>query len=52
VSLTPYYAAPSLDSFIADADNSLDWLLTRNTDDDGPLSFRTLAPVTLGGVAP
>ncbi len=40
MSLTQYYAAPSLDGFIADADNSLDWLLTRTTDEDGPLSFR------------
>jgi dihydrofolate reductase len=40
VSLTQYYAAPSLDGFLADADNSLDWLLTRETDADGPLSFR------------
>ena len=40
MSLAQYYAAPSPDGFIADANNSLDWLLTRKTDDDGPLSFR------------
>ena len=40
MSLTQCYAAPSLDGFIADADNSLDWILTRKTDDDGSLSFR------------
>ena len=39
MSLTQYYTATSLDGFIADPDNSLDWLFTRQRDDDGPLNY-------------
>jgi dihydrofolate reductase len=39
VSLTQYYTASTLDGFIADADNSLSWLFTRNREDDGPLNY-------------
>ena len=39
MSLTQYYTATTLDGFIADPDNSLDWLLTRKREDNGPLSY-------------
>jgi dihydrofolate reductase len=39
MSLTQYYTATTLDGFIADPDNSLDWLFTRKHDDDGPLNY-------------
>jgi len=39
VSRTQYYAATTLDGFIADPDDSLDWLFTRNQDRDGPLNY-------------
>ena len=39
MSLTQYYTATSLDGFIADPDNSLDWLFTRAREDDGPLNY-------------
>jgi dihydrofolate reductase len=39
LSLTQYYTATTLDGFIADPDNSLEWLFTRARDEDGPLSY-------------
>ena len=37
--LTQYYTATSLDGFIADPDNSLGWLFTREQDREGPLNY-------------
>ena len=39
MSLTQYYTATTLDGFIADPDNSLDWLFTRKREDDGPQNY-------------
>ena len=39
MSLTQYYTATTLDGFIADPDNSLEWLFTRKREDDGPLNY-------------
>ena len=39
MSLTQYYTATTLDGFIADPDNSLDWLFTRKHDEDGPMNY-------------
>ena len=39
MSLTQYYTATTLDGFIADPDNSLDWLFTRTREDDGLLNY-------------
>jgi dihydrofolate reductase len=40
MSLTQYYTATTLDGFIADPENSLDWLFTRKREEDGPLNYR------------
>jgi dihydrofolate reductase len=37
--VTQYYTATSLDGFIADPNNSLDWLFTRAREEDGPLNY-------------
>ena len=39
MSLTQYYTATTLDGFIADPDNSLDWLFTRDQDREGLLNY-------------
>jgi dihydrofolate reductase len=39
VTRTQYYTATSLDGFIADPNHSLDWLFTRQREEDGPLSY-------------
>jgi dihydrofolate reductase len=37
--LTQYYTATTLDGFIADPDDSLEWLFTRQRDHEGPLNY-------------
>jgi dihydrofolate reductase len=39
VSLTQYYTATTLDGFIADPNNSLEWLFTRQHEADGLLNY-------------
>ncbi len=39
MSLTQYYTATTLDGFIADPNHSLDWLFTRDQDQEGVLNY-------------
>ena len=39
MSRTQYYTAATLDGFIADPDNSLEWLFTRKRDEAGSLNY-------------
>jgi dihydrofolate reductase len=39
VGLTQYYTATTLDGFIADPDNSLEWLFSRERDEHGPMNY-------------
>jgi dihydrofolate reductase len=39
MSLTQYYTATTLDGFIADPDDSLEWLFRRDQDREGPLNY-------------
>jgi len=39
MSPTQYYTATTLDGFIADANDSLEWLFTRDQDREGPLNY-------------
>jgi len=40
MSLTQYYTATTLDGFIADPNDSLEWLFTRDQDHEGSLNYR------------
>ncbi len=47
---TIYYAASSIDGFIATPEHSLDWLVTRDIDRAGPMNYDTFI-ATVGAIA-
>jgi dihydrofolate reductase len=50
MSKTVFYTATTLDGFLADDDDSLDWLLTQPIDEDGPFSYGEFI-ATIGAIA-
>jgi len=50
LSRTQYYTAATLDGFIADPDNSLDWLFKIKRDEGGPMSYQEFI-VEVGALA-
>lgn len=46
---TVYYTASSLDGYIVDEHDSLDWLMSRHSDADGPFDYRAFA-ATVGAL--
>ncbi len=43
MSRTVYYTATTLDGFIATSDHSLEWLLSRDIDAEGPMSYQAFS---------